>query len=173
MNRHPWLSPALAMLALAPAVALAQDAGWAARGAASGPCQSFFQLSGTVTAAAGLTAGIIGPVQVGETYQLTVSGPGSGTFRIVGEPTGAVTYAGPANVPASLGYTVVNATPPAGAIGVGYLFNAGAGTVTISASCTRGGIPSLDAWSRTLLGLLLALCGVLAIAFMRRRAGAA
>ena len=90
-----------------------------------------------------------------------------------GEPTGAVTYAGPANVPASLGYTVVNATPPAGAIGVGYLFSAGAGTVTISASCTRGGIPSLDTWGRSVLGLLVALGGIAAFAFLRRRAGAA
>ena len=174
MNRHMVLCSALAAFALASPAAIAQSSGWSTRGApAGGPCQNFSLLSGTVTAAAGLTSGIVGPVQVGETYQVSVAGPGTGTFRIVGDPAGAVTYAGPANVPASLSYTVNTATPPAGAVGVGYFFTAGAGTVTITASCARGGIPTLDTWSRALLGLLVALGGVAGVAFMRRRARAA
>jgi hypothetical protein len=173
MNRHAIVVAAVVVLALGPAVSTAQSSGWAARGAPTGgPCQSFSQLSATVTAAAGLTNGIIGPVQPGESFQLSVAGPGTGTFRIVGDPAGTVTYAGPANVPATLSYTVTTATPPVGAVGVGYFFTAGAGTVTITASCTRGGIPSLDAWGRTLLGLLVALGGIVGVAFMRRRARA-
>ena len=45
--------------------------------------------------------------------------------------------------------------------------------MTITASCSRGGIPSLDARGRALLGLLLALGGVAGVAYMRRRTRAA
>ena len=174
MNRHIVLCSAIAVFALASSAVTAQSSGWTTRGIpAGGTCQNFSQISTTVTAAAGVTNGIVGPVQVGETYVVSVAGPGTGTFRIVGDPAGMVTYAGPANVPASLSYTVATATPPMGAVGVGYFFTAGAGTVTITASCSRGGIPSLDARGRALLGLLLALGGVAGVAYMRRRTRAA
>lgn len=175
MNRHIVVCSAIAAFALASSAVTAQSSGWLTRGGtpAGGTCQAFSQISGTVTAAAGLTNGIVGPVQAGETYVVSVAGPGTGTFRIVGDPAGMVTYAGPANVPASLSYTVATATPPMGAVGVGYFFTAGAGTVTITASCSRGGIPSLDARGRALLGLLLALGGVAGVAYMRRRTRAA
>lgn len=139
MNRHIVVCSAIAAFALASSAVTAQSSGWLTRGGtpAGGTCQSFSQISGTVTAAAGLTNGIVGPVQVGETYVVSVAGPGTGTFRIVGDPAGMVTYAGPANVPASLSYTVATATPPVGAVGVGYFFTAGAGTVTITASLVQ------------------------------------
>ena len=79
MNRHIVLCSAIAAFALASSAVTAQSSGWTTRGIpAGGTCQNFSQISATVTAAAGLTNGIVGPVQVGETYQVSVAGPGTG-----------------------------------------------------------------------------------------------
>ena len=173
-HRIPVLLAA-GLMSLACGSVYSQSAGWLSRGqgAGGGVCSQFPALSATVTAAAGLTNGIIGVPGAGEVYTISVAGPGTGTFRIVGDPAGAVTYAGPANVPATLSYAVPSSTPPAGAVGVGYFFTAGAGTVTITASCTPGAIPSMGAWGRNLLGVLVLLGGLAGVAFMRRRPHAA
>lgn len=160
---------AVVTLAAATAVS-AQSSGWTQRGQGVDVCTSFPLISGTIVAAAGATAGIVGLPGVGEIYQISVTGPGTGTFRIVGDAAGAVTYAGPANVPATLSYTVTSSTLPVGAIGVGYFFSAGAGNVTIAASCSRAAVPGLGAWGSGLLGLLVALGGLAGVALVRRRA---
>lgn len=126
---------------------------------ASALCAAFPAISRTITAGAGATNGQFGTPAVGETYTLSVSGPGTGVFRLVGDPAGAVTYAGPANVPASISYTVTNATPPVGAVGMGYYFDSGSGSVTITATCALAPVPTTNTLGGALLGMLLVLCG--------------
>lgn len=100
--------------------------------------------------------------QVGETYVVNVSGPGTGSFRIVGDSGGVITYAGPTSVPGSLSFTVT--TPPSpSAEGVGYYFDSGAGSVTLVASCTAAAAaatPAIGMWGMIALCLLLALVGM-------------
>lgn len=160
--------PVMAVALFASSTALAQS-NWqqaparpAAPAAVSAVCTAFAGLSTTSAVAAGATNGMFGTPQVGETYVLSVSGPGSGSFRIVGDPAGAVTYAGPGTVPGVLSYSVTSSTPPAGAAGVGYYFDSGAGTVTITASCgpTPVATPAINRWGIAALGLLLALVGL-------------
>jgi hypothetical protein len=139
---------------------------------ASALCTAFPAISTTTTAGAGVTNGQFGAPAVGEIYTLNVTGPGTGAFRLVGDPGGTVTYAGPANVPASISYTVVSATPPAGAAGMGFYFDSGSGTVTITATCAvapPASIPASNAFGKLLLGMLLALGGGLWIATVRSR----
>ncbi|MDN5924867.1 MAG: hypothetical protein L0H70_07700 [Xanthomonadales bacterium] len=121
-------------------------------------------ISTTTTAAAGVTNGEVGTPAVGETYTISIAGPGSGTFRMVGDAGGLVTYAGPASVPASLNYTVTSATLPAGAQGVGYYFDSGTGTVTITATCSAAAavatpVPATEPFALWLLALLLLIGG--------------
>lgn len=144
------------------------DTGWQqptrpASPALSSVCTSFATLSTTTTAGANLTNGNFGTPEPGETYLLSVSGPGTGSFRMVGDPGGTVTYAGPAAVPGTISYTVTNPTPPVGASGIGFYFDSGAGTVTITASCSAiplAPTPTISVWGMAILALLLALGGI-------------
>jgi hypothetical protein len=68
----------------------------------------------------------------------------------------------------TLTYTVTNPTPPPGAIGVGFLFDAGSGTVDIAASCSRISVPTLNHWGIAALLGFGALGGIAAL-FLRRR----
>jgi hypothetical protein len=149
---------------------VAAQSTWTDRGGPVGgsPCDIFSLISGPYAAAPGTTNGIPGVPQVGETYQITATGPGTGTIRLVGDAGGVVTFAGPGTVPVTLTYTVTSPTPPPGAIGVGFFFDAGAGTVNIAASCSRISVPTLNRWGIAALLGLGALGGIGAL-FLRRR----
>jgi hypothetical protein len=122
------------------------------------PCGSFATLSSTFQAAPGFTNGIFGVPLPGEVFRVNVVGPGTGTFRIVGDPAGALTLAGPATVPGTLVFTAPY-TPPPTLAGVGFFFDAGAGTVTLGASCSPPQVPALNRWGLLALILALALGG--------------
>lgn len=127
--------------------------------AASTVCTNFSAISFTGAVAPGDTNGIPGTPQVGEIYTITVSGPGTGSFRLVGDSTGATTYAGPASVPATLSYTITGSTVLSE--GVGFYFDAGSGNVTLTAACVAtAATPALGAWGIVGLASLLALLGL-------------
>ncbi len=133
-------------------------------------CPGFSSLSSTFTATAGKTDGIVGLPQVNDTYTISVSGPGTGSFRIVGDGAGVVTYAGPTSVPGTLSYTVSNPVPPVGAAGVGFYFDSGSGTVTLTATCsTVSQLPSINTWGMSLMALLLAVGGGVALTAVNKR----
>lgn len=170
--RHPVLPLLLSLIAtLACASALAQSSAWSGtRGQAITPCSQFASLSGTIPSLPGATNGIFGVPQVGETYTIAVTGPGTGTFRIVGDPSGTITYAGPTTVPGTLTFTVTGAPPPTAA-GVGYFFDAGTGTVTLGATCGAFSVPAGNFPGVALLVGLTALVAIAAL-FRRRKATA-
>ena len=85
------------------------------------------------------TEGALGTVAVGEVYTISVTGSGTGTFRMVADPSGTITLAGPASVPATLTYTV-NTAAPQQSQGVGYYFDSLSGTVTVNASCKAAAV---------------------------------
>lgn len=129
--------------------------------AASNVCTNFSALSFTGTVAPGQTNGIPGTPSVGETYTITVSGPGSGSFRLVGDSSGAPSYAGPASIPGALSYTITGSTTLA--LGVGYYFDSGSGTVTLTATCAAVAAtptPTLGTWGVLSLAALIALFGI-------------
>lgn len=165
--RRPVLPLLLSMLAaLACASAFAQSNSWiGVRGQAISTCAQFAALSGTYPAAPGTTNGVFGTPQSGETYTIAVTGPGTGTFRIVGDPAGAITYAGPTTVPGTLSFQFVG-TPPPGAAGIGFFFDAGAGTVTVGASC---GAFSVPAGNGPGIAAMIALVALVALAALLRR----
>ncbi|QBB71129.1 hypothetical protein ELE36_12630 [Pseudolysobacter antarcticus] len=139
-------------------------------GSPQSTCAAFSSLSATFTAAPGATNGIIGLPQLNDSYTISVSGPGTGSFRIVGDGAGVVTYAGPASVPGTLTYTVTNPVPPSGALGAGYYFDSGSGTVTLTASCgTVSQLPSISTWGMSLMALLLAVGGAVALTAVNKR----
>ncbi|MBS0438248.1 MAG: hypothetical protein JSS33_02455 [Proteobacteria bacterium] len=126
---------------------------------ASTVCTNFSGISFTGAVAPGATNGMVGTPQVGEIYTITVSGPGTGSFRIVGDAAGALTYAGPASVPGALSYAITASTTLSQ--GVGYYFDSGSGTVTLTAACVAtAATPALGAWGIVGLASLLALLGL-------------
>ncbi len=136
---------------------------------ASDVCSNFSTISFTGTVGAGATNGYIGVPAVGETYTISISGPGTGTFRLVGDAGGTITYAGPTSVPGTLTYTF-NSAPPPSAEGVGFYFDSASGDVTLTASCAAAlpaamVVPSLSLWGMLAFGLLL----VLGVFLMRLR----
>jgi LPXTG-motif cell wall-anchored protein len=90
-----------------------------------------------------------------------------GSFRIVGDPGGTITLAGPSAIPGTLRW---NGTPlPPGSLGIGYFIDtATGGTVNLTASCTLQSIPSLSENMLMLLGGMLLLAGG-AVVLARRR----
>ena len=158
MNRRSLLLTAMLSLTWS-AVPLPARAGtWttphAGGKAASSICSQFGLLSQSFTAAPGATAGLQGTPFAGEVFKITASGPGSGIFRIVPDPTGSMTLAGPASVPATLTYTVP--TNPTTGFGVGFYFDSGSGTVSVTASCTanpaNSALPAPVVLSKTISG---------------------
>ena len=130
--------------------------------AASQTCASFSLISETFDVSAGITNGIPVLPQAGEVFTISVSGPGTGSFRIVGDPAGTVTFAGPTSVPGTLNYTA--STPfPNGTVGVGYYFDSGSGTVTLTATCRAvpTQAPTLGTWGLLALGAILAFAGAI------------
>ncbi|HET9049903.1 MAG TPA: hypothetical protein VFN29_13195 [Chiayiivirga sp.] len=136
---------------------------------ASDACAGFDLISGDYPAAAGLTNGMTGTPEAGETYSITVSGPGTGSFRLVGDSAGLITFAGPTNVPATLTYTIPSGPLPVGLQGVGFFFDSGAGDVTVSATCSTPAItvPASSFTTQWLLGAFLLVGGGFWLARMR------
>ena len=134
---------------------------------ASAFCTSY-SISGTVSAP-GDTNGSFGTMEAGDTFTFTATGNGTGTWRIVGDPSGAPTYTSGGTFPGTLTYEV-----PAGGLttdGMGFYVDSytGAGD-TISGSCGNAAsapIPSLSFWSRILVVVLIGLIGF--AAFQRKR----
>ncbi len=121
-------------------------------------CAAFSSLSATFTAAPGATNGTIGIVNAGESYTITVSGPGTGSFRLVGSGSGVPSYAGPASVPGALTFTIPSHLSRSS--GIGYYFDSGSGVVTLTASCNvTNQIPSTNVWGASLMALLLVIGG--------------
>jgi len=166
-----FLACAMALAAGA-APSFAADWNTPARPAAphvSDVCTNFDIISGSYPAAAGLTNGSTGTPEAGETYTITLSGPGTGSFRLVGDSGGAITFAGPANVPATLIYTIPSGPLPVGLQGVGFYFDSGAGDVTVSAVCSASpvAVPASSLTTQWLLGALLLVGAGFWVARMR------
>ena len=132
-----------------------------------------YNISGQATAP-GDTSGDFGTMEAGDTFTFTATGNGTGTWRIVGDPSGVPTYTPGGTFPGTLTYVV-----PAGgqtADGMGFYVDSytGAGD-TISGSCgdavsalvPSAPVPSLSFWSRILVVVLIGLIGF--AAFQRKR----
>lgn len=132
-------------------------------------CGQMSAISGAA-AGAGATNGITGIFLPGDsvTIAATLGTATAATFRIVGEPAGVVTLAGPAAVPGTLSYTVTGPLLPP-AIGIGYYIDTANGTVNITASCVNVPIqvPTTSNWALAVIALLLA--GSTALYLRRRR----
>jgi hypothetical protein len=102
--------------------------------AASQSCDYMTYLSGTYNS--GENDGIPGPFNTGDVVIISVSlgSATSGTFRIVGDPAGSITLAGPQSIPGTLTYTVTGALP-AGSSGIGVNIDSANGTVNVTAAC--------------------------------------
>lgn len=123
------------LLALLPGMDLGATPGWTAKPggkANSAVCDTFGLVSGNYDTSTLITDGIPGTPIAGEVYTVTISGI-NGTFRIVDDPTGAHTLAGPANMPGTLSYTVPSI--PQNLFGIGFYVDSGSGTYSVTASC--------------------------------------
>lgn len=132
---------------------------------ASDFCNSY-SISGEVTGP-GDTSGNYGDVTAGDTFTFTATGGGTGTWRIVGDPGGSITYASGGVFPGTLTYQV---TADALDVGVGYYVDTYTGeSSTISSTCGDGptvGVPSMSSWSLILMVFLL---GVVGFSLYRRK----
>jgi len=174
MQRRKVLASSAALLA-AVACSPAPAATWVqpkspSQTAASDVCLNFSTLSGDYEVGAGATNGTYGTPLPGERFTVSFSGSGTGSFRVVGDPSGTVTLAGPANAPGTLTY-IAGGSAMSGAVGVGFYFDSGSGTLTLQASCsgTTHPAPALGTRALTLLGALLALAGAVSVRRSRRR----
>ncbi len=165
MRRYLVSSLLAGSLAVGGAFAASQPAaGWnnsatpAPNGGSVNACAAFSSLSATFTAAPGATNGVGGIVHAGESYTINVSGPGTGSFRLVGSSSGVPSYAGPASVPGALTFTIPSQL--SNSSGIGYYFDSGSGVVTLTASCNvTNQIPSTNVWGASLMALLLVIGG--------------
>jgi hypothetical protein len=140
-----------AFLALLPGLSFAQ---------AIDVCSQMANLSATGVSAGG-TNGNFGYIGQGETVTMTATRNTAtgGTFRIVGDPAGAVTLAGPSPIPGTLTYLGTGAVPPGG-VGVGYFIDtAVGGTVNIAVSCSLQPVPTTSPQSLLVLAVLLLAAG--------------
>jgi hypothetical protein len=141
---------------------------------AQGTHDACAQIQGGFLNQTGLTAGSTngitgGTIGVGEivTMTATLGTATGGTFRIVGDPAGTVTVAGPSPIPGTLKWSGGPIPPPA--IGIGYYIDtATGGTVNITASCSLQQIPTLSENMLIVTAAGLLLLGVLVIAARRR-----
>ncbi|MBN1967162.1 MAG: hypothetical protein JW910_21085 [Anaerolineae bacterium] len=101
--------------------------------AASLACSNYAMMSGTYDALM-FTNGMFGPFEAGETYTIsaTLGTATAATIRLVGDPGGVVTLAGPAAVPVTFTYTMPETGQPGG---IGFYIDATNGTVEIVAGC--------------------------------------
>jgi hypothetical protein len=115
-------------------------------------CADFSGLSGTYAAFTGSTNVRVGTPSPGDVFKLEFT-PGTGTnvtVRMVGNPAGTVTLAGPANIPVAFTYVVPQSGLPAGSVGIGFYFDSGnEGSVNVSASCLMPGCDALMPLSST------------------------
>ena len=134
---------------------------------ASAFCESY-NISGSATVP-GDTNGTFGTMEAGDTFTFTATGNGTGTWRIVGDPSGNPTYTPGGTFPGTLIYVV----PASGQIatGMGFYVDSHTGTGdTISGTCggaASAPVPSLSFWSRILVVVLIGLIGF--AAFRRKR----
>ena len=132
--------------------------------AVSESCSNYF-ISGQVTES-GNTSGNFGSFTAGDTFTFIATGNGTGTWRVVGDPGGIITYASGGAFPGTLVYTI-----PAGqsADGMGFYVDSYTGegdTITGSCGEPSRSVPTLAFWTRMLLVLSL---GLAAIAVFRRK----
>jgi len=129
-------------------------------------CNSY-NISGTIEGP-GSTSGNFGDVLAGDTFRFTTTGNGTGTWRIVGDPEGGITYISGGTFPGTLSYTF-----PADetGIGIGFYVDTYTGNGdTISGTCGDGeasGIPAMASWSQILMIALLGLFGLAAFRYAR------
>jgi len=130
------LVPALLLLALTPLLGVSATSSWVTRAgggkALSVPCESFNLISGNYDTSTVITDGIPGTPSPGEVYTVSISGI-TGSFRLVDDPSGTHTLAGPTSLPGTLTYSVP--ATPSTSFGVGYYIDSGAGTYNVTASC--------------------------------------
>lgn len=161
------------LMAFASAVVYAQPAGWSntAPLPPSDPtdvCSELHSLSANGLVA-GETNGDFGGLGAGEvvTMTATLGTATSGAFRIVGDPTGTNTLAGPSGIPGTLTFTS-NGTLPGTSVGVGWFVDAAnGGTVNIAVSCVATAIPTTSPSALLIMAACLALGG-LVVLFRRR-----
>lgn len=134
--------------------------------AVSGSCSNYF-ISGQVTQAND-TNGSYGSFAVGDTFTFIATGNGTGTWRVVGDPEGSITYASGGAFPGTLIYTIP-AGQSADGIGMGFYVDSYTGegdTITGSCGEPSRSVPALGFWTRMLLVLSL---GLAALAVFRRK----
>jgi hypothetical protein len=140
-------------LALVPGVSFAQ--------AAVDVCSQMAGLSASGLVAGATNGDAPGFIGQGETVTMsaTRNTATGGTFRIVADPAGAVTLAGPSPIPGTLTYAGTGAVPPGG-IGIGYFIDtAVGGTVNIAVSCSVQPVPASSPPTLLVLALLLLTIG--------------
>jgi hypothetical protein len=161
-------------VALIPVVSGAQAGNaWSPLAAPAAPvdvCRQLQSLSQTGLVASD-TNGRIGTLAAGESVTMTATlGTASGgTFRIVGDPGGVNTLAGPSSIPGTLTFVSTGALPGS-SIGVGYFIDtATGGTVNINvrSSCTAVQVPTTSSGALVLLVTLLSLSAAVALALRR------
>jgi hypothetical protein len=148
---------AFVLIALAPRAAFAQ---------AVDVCDQMASLSATGQVA-GSTNGQFGYIGLGKVVTMTASlnTATAGTFRIVGDPAGAVTLAGPSPIPGTLTYVGTGTVPPGG-VGVGFFVDtATGGTVNVNVTCAAPvtAVPATSHTSLLLMAALLLLAGGFAV----------
>jgi len=178
MNIRPWsVYGCVAFLFLF--ISSANAAGWvqySQRTAKSGSGESSkveavsqycidYSISGSVVAA-GDTNGTYGPFTDEDSFTFTATGNGTGTWRIVGDPSGVQTLASGGTFPGTLTFQV-----PLGQTqdGVGFYVDSYTGEGdTISGTCNgvSRAIPTLSNWSKV---LMLVLLGSIGFAVFRRK----
>lgn len=117
----------------------------------------------------GVTAGAIGggnPLPLGAviTVSTTFGTATSGTFSIIGSPSGTPVLAGPGPIPGTLSYTVTLAQTGPGA---GWLIDTANGTVNVAASCSMPAVtaPALSPFGLFACGLMLLALGSAAMRY--------
>jgi hypothetical protein len=162
------LSSALISAAFSMQLHAATASGWSSGTAvaASANCQVLnAQLAaGSVQPPNSSNIGVGGTFAPGDliTVNAGLAGATAGTFRIVADPAGVVTLAGPANAPGTLSYLVTGPLP-AGAIGIGVRIDTVNGqALTIGGSCTDAprNVPTANGYAVLFGALLLMLSGI-------------
>lgn len=119
----------------------------------------------------GDTNGDFGRLAAGEsvTMTATLGTAASGTFRIVGDPVGTNTLAGPSGIPGTLTFTSTG-TLPGTSVGVGWFIDAANGgtvNIAVSSSCIIPTIPTTSTSTLLIMAVCLALGGLIVLS--RRR----
>ena len=133
----------------------------------SDACANYAPFSGPVSGP-GSTLGRIDTFTAGDYFVFTATGNGTGSWRIVGEPSGTTTLASGGTFPGTLVYEYEEGVST---LGVGYFVDTYTGPDdTIFGECgfAPPNVPTLSEWSLVLMAALLGFVGV--AVFRRRRA---